>query len=262
MIKERKQNSTSYPIVFFMADSTDHNTGKTLLSPTVQLSKNGAGFGAALGTVSEIGLGFYSIAGNATDRNTLGPLIMVATATGADTAQAVMNIVSYDPYDANLGLTNLDAAVSTRSSHNAAAIWAVETRALTDKAGFALDSAYDAAKSAASQSSVDAVPTAVENRQEMDTNSTKLARLDVAVSTRSTLGAGGTAKTYVVTDGTNPVANVEVWVTTDAAGSNIIAYGITNISGQIVFMLDSGTYYMWRHHPNYTFTNPDTEVVS
>ena len=189
MIKERKQNSTSYPIVFFMADSTDHNTGKTGLSPTVQLSKNGAGFGAALGAVSEIGLGFYSLAGNATDRNTLGPLIMVATATGADTSQAVMNIVLYDPYDANLGLTNLDAAVSTRSSHNAAAVWAAETRALTDKtgfslstapptkeeistkvwgetiraltdkAGFTLDSAYDAAKSAASQTSVNAIPT-------------------------------------------------------------------------------------------------------
>jgi hypothetical protein len=35
----------------------------------------------------------------------------------------------------------LDAAVSTRSSHSAADVWAVGTRALTDKAGFALSAA-------------------------------------------------------------------------------------------------------------------------
>ena len=45
-------------------------------------------------------------------------------------------------------LANLDAAISTRSSHSAADIWAVGTRALTDKANFTLSSDYDAAKSA------------------------------------------------------------------------------------------------------------------
>jgi len=35
---------------------------------------------------------------------------------------------------------NIDAAVSSRSSHAAAAIWAVVTRALTDKVGFGLSS--------------------------------------------------------------------------------------------------------------------------
>ena len=39
-------------------------------------------------------------------------------------------------YKANV--TNLDAAVSTRSSHAAADIWSVVTRSLTDKAGFTL----------------------------------------------------------------------------------------------------------------------------
>ena len=37
-------------------------------------------------------------------------------------------------------ITNLDAAISTRSSHDAAAIWGVATRDLTDKIGFGLAS--------------------------------------------------------------------------------------------------------------------------
>jgi hypothetical protein len=99
-------------------------------------------------------------------------------------------------------------------------IWEYATRALTDKTGFALTSAYDAAKSAASQISVNSIatavdtevaailaavdtevaaiknktdlipespastgdiPSAVQIRQEIDANSTKL---DVSVSTR------------------------------------------------------------------------------
>jgi len=35
-------------------------------------------------------------------------------------------------------IDNLDVAISTRSSHDAAAVWAVVTRALTDKAGFSI----------------------------------------------------------------------------------------------------------------------------
>jgi len=35
-------------------------------------------------------------------------------------------------------VSNLDVAVSTRSSHSAADVWSVATRALTDKSGFSL----------------------------------------------------------------------------------------------------------------------------
>ena len=72
MNRSRKQSSTSYPMNFFMADSTDHIAGKTGLEPTVTISKNGGAFAAAAGAVTEIGNGWYSLAGNATDRNTLG----------------------------------------------------------------------------------------------------------------------------------------------------------------------------------------------
>ena len=98
MIQARKISTTTYPIVFFMADSADHITGKTGLTLTVTLSKSGAAFGAAAGAASEIGSGWYALAGNATDRNTLGALAIHAAATGADPADVVVQVVNYDPY--------------------------------------------------------------------------------------------------------------------------------------------------------------------
>jgi len=112
-MNQRKQSSTSYPMTFFMADSTDHVTGKTGLTPTVTISKNGAAFGAAAGAVAEIANGWYSLAGNATDRGTLGDLALNAAAAGADDADARYVIVPWDPFDAmRMGLTALPNAAA------------------------------------------------------------------------------------------------------------------------------------------------------
>lgn len=94
------QSTTTYPLVFFMTDATDGRSGKTGLSPTVTLSKNGGSFASPSGAVSEIGSGWYKVAGNATDQNTLGPLILHATGTGADATEAVYEVVTGDAYAA------------------------------------------------------------------------------------------------------------------------------------------------------------------
>lgn len=105
------QSSTAKPLVFVMYDSADHVTGKTGLSPTVVISKNGASFGSPSGSVSEIGNGFYSVDGNATDTNTLGILALSATASGADQCTMAYEIVAYDPDSAtNLGLGSIPTA--------------------------------------------------------------------------------------------------------------------------------------------------------
>ena len=77
-------------------------------------------------------------------------------------------------------------------------------------------------------------------------------------------GAGGTSKVYTVTDSVSglPIADVHVWVSTDTAGANVVASGYTDVSGQVTFMLDAATYYIWRMKAGYNFTNPDTEVVA
>lgn len=117
MAYQLKQSSTAYPLVFLMIDSTDHITGKTGLSPTVTISKNGAAFAAPAGAVSEIANGWYKIAGNATDTATLGPLLLHATATGADPVDMLFPVVAIDPQSVNYGLSNLDAAISSRSTY-------------------------------------------------------------------------------------------------------------------------------------------------
>jgi hypothetical protein len=96
--KQRLLSSTTYPIVFLMVDSTDHITGKTGLTVTVTLSKNGAAFAAAAGAVSELSSGWYALAGNATDRNTLGALALHATATGADPTDDLYEVTTVDPF--------------------------------------------------------------------------------------------------------------------------------------------------------------------
>ncbi len=171
----RKQNDATYSIPFFMIDSADHVAGKTGLSPTVTISKNGGAFASPSGAVSELSGGWYLLAANSTDRNTLGPLAIHATAAGADPTDLSYTVVAFDPFSASsLGLSNLNAPVGSipttpllAASYTApdnAGITAIKAK--TDNlpaspaatgAAMTLTAAYDAAKTAATQASVDAI---------------------------------------------------------------------------------------------------------
>jgi len=85
------------PLNFFMTDSTDHVTGKTGLTPTVTIRKVGGSFASPSGAVSEIANGWYTVAGNATDCNTAGPLLLHATASGADPTDTYYDVVAFNP---------------------------------------------------------------------------------------------------------------------------------------------------------------------
>jgi len=76
--------------------------------------------------------------------------------------------------------------------------------------------------------------------------------------------AGAITYAYTLTDSVtgNPIDGASVWVTTDSAGTDIIASGTTNDSGVVMFYLDAATRYFWRSRSGYNFDNPDTEVVS
>ncbi len=102
---EIKKSSTQSALLFFMTLSSDHLSPSTGLTPTVTLSKNGGAFAAPAGAVSEIGNGWYSVAANATDTNTLGPLALHASVATADNCDLVVaNIVAYDPQSTTLGI--------------------------------------------------------------------------------------------------------------------------------------------------------------
>lgn len=90
------------------------------------------------------------------------------------------------------------------------------------------------------------------------------AEILASMATRATLGSGGIAWTYTLTRSDNglPIADANVWVTTDLAGYNIIAAGRTDQNGVVIFALEAGTIYVWRQKSGFEFVNPDTEVVS
>lgn len=181
------------------------------------------------------------------------------------------------------------------------------------KAGdaMALTSAYDAAKTAATQTSVDTIDTNVDT---LITNiTTVLARIGAWTGTgvntilgaikaicskiatlptdiggtfdpatdslesiremeatiytaigATTTGAGAITWVYTLTStasGNPPIADADIWVTTDLAGLNVVASGRTNQYGQVTLYLDAGTVYVWRQKSGYDFTNPDIETV-
>ena len=92
----------------------------------------------------------------------------------------------------------------------------------------------------------------------------RLAHLDADVSSVGGIGSGALSCTWTQKDDDeNPMDNVQVWLTTDDAGANVIAGTLlSNSSGEVTFMLDAGTYYVWREKAGYNFTNPQTWSVS
>lgn len=91
-----KQSSAfNLPLKMFLA--SDHVTAATGKTLTVTLSKNGGSFAAAGATVSELTNGWYNVALTTTDTNTLGALVIRATATACDDAEVVAQVVAFDP---------------------------------------------------------------------------------------------------------------------------------------------------------------------
>jgi len=78
------KQSTARNLMVFLTDSTDHVTGKTGATLSVSLSKNGAAFSSISPTVTERGDGWYNIALTSSHTDTLGDLVLRATAAGAD----------------------------------------------------------------------------------------------------------------------------------------------------------------------------------
>jgi hypothetical protein len=113
----RQQSSTSYPFAFLLVSSTDHVTAVTGLgtAPAVYVSKNGAGFGAASGAVSELAYGWYAWAGDATDRATIGELSVHITGTGADPVDAKLFVVGFDPFANKADLVDAPSATAVAS---------------------------------------------------------------------------------------------------------------------------------------------------
>lgn len=167
-----QQSTTNFPLLFFMVNSTDHVSAVTGLTPTVTLSKNGGSFASPSGSVTEIANGWYQVAGNATDTNTLGPLVLHATGTGADPFDAIFPVVAFNPRDSvRMGMTALPNAAAeaagglyTRGSGagqiNQNANGQVDARAVAISSGAITSGAFAAGAIDASAIATDAIGSA------------------------------------------------------------------------------------------------------
>lgn len=76
-------------------------------------------------------------------------------------------------------------------------------------------------------------------------------------------GAGAIATEITVNVGGAPADGVEVWVSSDAAGANVIAGTlVTDAFGKVTFMLDPGSYFLFKQRAGVNFVNPETIVVT
>lgn len=93
----------------------------------------------------------------------------------------------------------------------------------------------------------------------------ELHRLD-AIETKldAIKGPGDTSWSIAVkTSSGNPISGCECWVATDAQGNSVITdIQSTDANGVVEFLLDPGTYYLFRRKQGITFTNPQTITVT
>lgn len=75
-------------------------------------------------------------------------------------------------------------------------------------------------------------------------------------------GTGSVSVPIQITNGSVGLDGAKVWATTDVEGTNVVVLGFTNAFGNITFLLDPGTYYIWKELSGYTFPNPSTKVVT
>lgn len=151
---EIKQSSASRALVFKLVAASDGYTAVTSAMPTVQIRKEGGSFISPNGAVTEINNGFYQVAANATDTNTLGTLLLHATAVGARPADMAYDIVANTAADVvaavsalnditateaaaavrlelTTELSRIDTTVSSRATPTT--VWSAATRTLTDQ---------------------------------------------------------------------------------------------------------------------------------
>lgn len=104
-------------IEFFMVLSADHLTGATGKTPSVTLNKDGSGFSAAAGIITEYGYGWYSIKLAVIDSSIPGTLIFHITAADCDPVDFAKEVVTEPIITTSDIITDLDISyVSVNSA--------------------------------------------------------------------------------------------------------------------------------------------------
>lgn len=103
----------------------------------------------------------------------------------------------------------------------------------------------------------DAVEAGLENVELHEVDGKLNAISNAIAGISSTSGPGSIQTTITCQSGGNPVAGVEVWISTDQQGNNVVAGTLVSDDfGKATFLLDVGTYFVWRDSVSHQFPNP------
>lgn len=98
LITQNEATAAQRTISIYAVDATDGVTPETGLTPTVQVSKNGAAFAAGAGTVAEVASGVYTYELTAAEVDTLGALIVRVTDAAMRTVVQEHQVIAADLY--------------------------------------------------------------------------------------------------------------------------------------------------------------------
>ena len=118
---------------------------------------------------------------------------------------------------------------------------------------------------AAALAVVDAITDKLNTAMELDGAVYRFTTNALELAPSGAAGEGALEFVYTLTSTVDalPIDGASIWATTtNDPDDNVVASGTTNAFGVVTFYLDAGTYYIWRQKTGWTFTNPDTEVVS
>lgn len=124
MLVKQSEATAARRTVYFTAVNTADDSAytSTLSGADIRISKAGGAEADSLGTATHIATGLFKYELTAGECDTVGEVSIRLAKAGVYNDVRSVNIVAFDPYSASsLGLTNLDATVSSCSPANAAA---------------------------------------------------------------------------------------------------------------------------------------------
>ena len=121
--------------LFFLTNTADGTpaTGKTISGADFKISKNGAAFGNAAGTVTEMSLGWYKMVFAAADLDTAGTLACeLSVEAGVDPIHVAHQVVAFDLTTSTVAVASIAANAVTASALASDAVTEIQSGLATD----------------------------------------------------------------------------------------------------------------------------------
>ncbi len=135
MLVKQSESTAARRTVYLTAVNTADDSAYTgaLSGADIMIGKAGAAESASAGTATHVATGLFKYVMTAGECDTLGETSIRLAKSGVYNDVRTVNVVAFDPYTgSDLGLTNLDTTVSSRSSHDVGDIWDMADGVETD----------------------------------------------------------------------------------------------------------------------------------